>query len=640
MATITKENVQQYIDQGLIDPAKIKIDLNKTKTAGDNFHKWVTLESAINSGYDFNFDYDVPEIKTPRTNKVTELPELVVTPQKKRLVLNPIEEQNRVNAELNKSEARQANSYFQLEPSLTNIGKGIYHWAKSKPWLLGENEHTERLTGVAGDVISKTSVFPKIASKTTKLIRKGKKYYNRLFHPKNYEPYRVTTKLPISEQEAREIIRLNLKNEAEKVQKSIPGIRRLRDTSEKYDLDDLRKQQFKTSDSPDILFNKMKKENSSWVQEKQYYDTYLDDGSMIVTHSPVSEELNELIEKTPHYVRWAMQNKLDPTKSETAAKFIEKQSRSLRGTVGANLEQTRFWNEGTSDLKGGDKLQLKNGIYSGNSNYLGERYSAYPSKFVNSSETVNEQPGVISTLQIDYNIDPNLPPIKQLQRLAEQDIAFDIFPNRGFETNDPTQWYRIYQESPESFKSIHPKKSKIGRVRSNRFKNKTKVKTIQLPFSSEYKDPLPQIFERGSLYPQKVLNMNVVEPRPRKSFISDNNLEDIITQNIEENPELFTRFIYNSPTLADYYTKLWKRGVDQKKIIDPLLQSRIKLASSLRRQSNQATKFGLIATGTGLGSLGSYLLLKDSDDQPQNTIQQQDTVQQNDIYNIYNELNM
>lgn len=71
MATINRENVQQYIDQGLINPNTIKIDLNKTKTAGDNVHRWVSLQSAIDSGYDFNFNYNVPEVKT---SKVTELP--------------------------------------------------------------------------------------------------------------------------------------------------------------------------------------------------------------------------------------------------------------------------------------------------------------------------------------------------------------------------------------------------------------------------------------------------------------------------------------------------------------------------------------------------------------------------------------
>lgn len=79
MATINNNNVQLYIDKGLIDPSKIKIDLNVTKTANDNYHQWVTLSEAIKSGYDFNFDYDVPEIKTP---KVTQLPELEVTASK------------------------------------------------------------------------------------------------------------------------------------------------------------------------------------------------------------------------------------------------------------------------------------------------------------------------------------------------------------------------------------------------------------------------------------------------------------------------------------------------------------------------------------------------------------------------------
>lgn len=80
MTTVTRNNVQYYIDEGLINPDRIKIDLNKTKTAGDNAHRWTTLANAIKSGYDFNFDYDVKEIKTP---KVTNLPEITVTAQPK-----------------------------------------------------------------------------------------------------------------------------------------------------------------------------------------------------------------------------------------------------------------------------------------------------------------------------------------------------------------------------------------------------------------------------------------------------------------------------------------------------------------------------------------------------------------------------
>lgn len=76
MATINKSNIQYYINSGLINPQKVKIDLNKTKTANDNAHRWVTLAHAIKSGYDFNFDYDVPEIKTPKVNT---LPEVEVT---------------------------------------------------------------------------------------------------------------------------------------------------------------------------------------------------------------------------------------------------------------------------------------------------------------------------------------------------------------------------------------------------------------------------------------------------------------------------------------------------------------------------------------------------------------------------------
>lgn len=87
---ITRDNIQQYIDSGQIDPSKVQIDLNKTKTANDNVERWVTLQSAIDSGYDFDFNYELKEPKKRQeTVKVEvaqpeDLPELeVVAPKKK-----------------------------------------------------------------------------------------------------------------------------------------------------------------------------------------------------------------------------------------------------------------------------------------------------------------------------------------------------------------------------------------------------------------------------------------------------------------------------------------------------------------------------------------------------------------------------
>lgn len=39
MAIINNNNVQKYIDKGLINPYLVKIDLNVTKTANDNVHR-------------------------------------------------------------------------------------------------------------------------------------------------------------------------------------------------------------------------------------------------------------------------------------------------------------------------------------------------------------------------------------------------------------------------------------------------------------------------------------------------------------------------------------------------------------------------------------------------------------------------
>lgn len=79
ITTINNNNVQEYIDKQLIDPYKVRIDLNTSKTANDNTHKWITLADAIKGRYKFNFDYDIkdnsPTIKT--------LPEVTVIAPKK-----------------------------------------------------------------------------------------------------------------------------------------------------------------------------------------------------------------------------------------------------------------------------------------------------------------------------------------------------------------------------------------------------------------------------------------------------------------------------------------------------------------------------------------------------------------------------
>ena len=73
--TINNKNVQEYINKQLIDPYSVKIDLNATKTASDNVHRWVTLADAIKSNYKFNFDYDIKDLPS----EIKTLPEVTVT---------------------------------------------------------------------------------------------------------------------------------------------------------------------------------------------------------------------------------------------------------------------------------------------------------------------------------------------------------------------------------------------------------------------------------------------------------------------------------------------------------------------------------------------------------------------------------
>lgn len=120
MATINHNNVQEYIKQGLIDPTKIKIDLNTNKTTSDPNHKWITLDSAIKQGLHFNFDYDVKELDTP---KVTDLDEIIVTaPKKKKMFATGAGEMKPFNNEF------EANNYIKSHPK-KDASENIFNYA-------------------------------------------------------------------------------------------------------------------------------------------------------------------------------------------------------------------------------------------------------------------------------------------------------------------------------------------------------------------------------------------------------------------------------------------------------------------------------------------------------------------------------
>lgn len=105
MARINNNNVQKYIDKGLINPYLVKIDLNVTKTANDNVHRWITLADAIKGGYKFNFNYDIND----KPAEAPTLPEVTVTAPKKMYSVGGGETRPF-------NSARQASEYVQQHP--------------------------------------------------------------------------------------------------------------------------------------------------------------------------------------------------------------------------------------------------------------------------------------------------------------------------------------------------------------------------------------------------------------------------------------------------------------------------------------------------------------------------------------------
>lgn len=116
---ITRQNVNQYINSGQIDPSKVRIDLNKTKTANDNVERWVTLQSAIDSGYDFNFDYEIKD-KPKQIPKETMLDELVVVAPKKKEINIPKEQTlNIIDIQQGRNHSdRFENAYYEITDPL------------------------------------------------------------------------------------------------------------------------------------------------------------------------------------------------------------------------------------------------------------------------------------------------------------------------------------------------------------------------------------------------------------------------------------------------------------------------------------------------------------------------------------------
>lgn len=389
MATITRDNVQYYIDAGLINPSKIKIDLNTSKTANDNVHRWVTLENAIKSGYNFNFDYNVKEIKTPKT---TTLPELVVTTQS--------------NSE-NKSEN---NSNYALKNFEDTFGISARDAASFVPYV-GD---TLDLKDIWNDIIGGnyqsaaigTGMFllPNFIEKPAKKLWKaGKRLKRNFYKVKNfhYSPAMYNDYIDAAENIYRNYLYKYGDIQSGTVKDRARGLK----------------------EALELKNNEIKK---LYLKDPEFAK-FINDGNF-----------KEYFEQAPEYAYFAFKEGLNPDLKSTANQFIKRQETSVRGVNGLSSADTKIasttaYRTRPIEQRGGDQISSRGGIYTSNSGTLSNN-----TKITNSKGQLVEKvgnrfavplhggEGDIVLLHTDFNIDPNLSPLEQISQFKSKSIDYDV----------------------------------------------------------------------------------------------------------------------------------------------------------------------------------------------------------------------
>lgn len=532
MATINRDNVQYYVDSGLINPSKIKIDLNKTKTAGDNVHRWVTLADAIKSGYDFNFDYDVKEIKTP---KVTTLPDLVVNSSSQPTL--------------------ETKPNYALKNFEDTFGVSARDAASFVPYVGDALDINDILNNVIGGKYKEAAIgagmflVPNIVEKPVKsLIKIGKRLKRHL----KGTTVDITGYLKYGNAHSLDV----------KGQSLTPEIKA------------------KQQSSIDRNFDKVYSDQLSNVLDK--YNIVKTSDGFLYNGKLLSAEESQLLEKAPVYWDWATSHKVDPTSKDAVTLFIKKQGTGVRGVAAKDIDTGKQYLT-TPNSKvlviDGDRFQSKHGLYTSNNAAIGKHYS----------ENNRGHSSFTGNVFYNYQIDPNLSVLEQLEDLSKKDVLIDII-------------------SPIKFKKTYLM------PRGYRFKD-TGVNSFSQNYRT-YSGKTLDASERVFLEPLQLSDI---------SYHGSNAAQkqgDWYKYGIDEQEPYFSRFLVNTPSVRDHYVQVGKQVID--KIPTDASTTMFKTYQNRANQlSNKYKKFNrnmyLTAGGLGLvgGGVGMYLTHDFKDQSPE-----------------------
>lgn len=310
------------------------------------------------------------------------------------------------------------------------------------------------------------------------------------------------------------------------------------------------------------------------------YNITEENGQFYMGNKLLSEEEAQILKSAPVYYDWAVSQGLNPADKNIAQLFIKKQGTSTRGVYAKNMEDAqKFIGEANENLgkTAGDRFDARTGIYTSNTDQIGIHYGE------NDDPSLKIFKGITG---YNYNIDPNLPVLEQLEELSMKDILYDKFPRKldfpEFEAPVTTAAYRLNGTGVESF--------------STRYKNysgKTFPASEKVFFSST---PLKKVtyFGHKPVGPQR----------------------DWYKFGVDPDEHYFIRFMADTPKVRDHYRKLVKPLYNQKMWNEDVWQESLQRQyrayevedayARIANRYNQMKK-GAILLGGGLGLGGAGL---------------------------------
>lgn len=144
-----------------------------------------------------------------------------------------------------------------------------------------------------------------------------------------------------------------------------------------------------------------------------------------------SNGVADMFIEAPEYVYYAWKEGLDPKSKETAKKFIQRQSTSMRSVHSLSPEQAEIagtiaYGRRPAGMSGGDQMNTSGGLYTSNSGNIkgGIDEDKIANRFAVPISEAGE--GDMMLLRTDFGVDPNLSPLEQIRQFKDKSIDYEI----------------------------------------------------------------------------------------------------------------------------------------------------------------------------------------------------------------------